>query len=79
MNMEEVQRRQTVAQLHKAGTEIRKEELERIKMGAKILIGRTENIYESIKDKDGQLQKFLKDIEKINQASNNQNVLNFDN
>ena len=77
--MEEVQRRQTVAQLHKAGTEIRKEELERIKMGAKILIGRTENIYESIKDKDGQLQKFLKDIEKINQASNNQNVLNFDN
>lgn len=67
-NMEEVQRRQTVAQLHKAGTEIRKEELERIKMSAKILLGRAENIYESIKDKDNELVKFLKGLEKINKA-----------
>jgi hypothetical protein len=66
--LEEFQRRQTVAQMKKAGTDIRKEELERIRMSSKILLERTKSIYESIKDRDSTLKRGLEHIIRIDEA-----------
>lgn len=67
-SLEELQRRQTVAQLHSAGTQIRKEEMKRIKMSAAILLKRAKSIHGSIKDKESMVSRGLKNIKKIDQA-----------
>lgn len=67
-NLEEVHRRQTIAQIHKAGTEIRKEEMERIKMSARILLARSKSIYEAIKDKDSMVKRGIENLQKIDEA-----------
>ena len=68
-NLLEIQRRHTVAQLHQAGTEIQKEEMERIKMTAKILLGRTKSLYDNIKTREPMTKRVFENIEKYEEAN----------
>lgn len=73
-NLEESMRRLSIAELHRAGTEIRKAELERIAMQAKILRGIAEGHYNILISPDG-LKSPMDDFKKILDAKEDEEIV----
>lgn len=73
-NLEESIRRLSAAELHRAGTDIRKAELERIAMNANILKGIAEGHYESLVGPEG-LKSPMEDFSELLDAEEDEEIL----